>query len=97
VPIVRCEDLYTDLARLRDRWGVQLIATVLSDDAEPIQQAARPDRIALLFGGEGYGLDEQWVRLCDRKVTIPMKLGTDSLNVAISAGVFLYHFTNRHA
>jgi len=70
VPIVRCEDLYTDLARLRDRWGVQLIATVLSDDAEPIQQAARPDRIALLFGGEGYGLDEQWVRLCDRKVTI---------------------------
>jgi tRNA G18 (ribose-2'-O)-methylase SpoU len=26
-------------------------------------------------------------------VTIPMKLGTDSLNVAVAAGVFLYHFT----
>jgi tRNA G18 (ribose-2'-O)-methylase SpoU len=26
-------------------------------------------------------------------VTIPMKLGTDSLNVSVAAGVVLYHFT----
>jgi tRNA G18 (ribose-2'-O)-methylase SpoU len=30
---------------------------------------------------------------CDRKITIPMGLGTDSLNVAVAAGIFLYHFT----
>jgi tRNA G18 (ribose-2'-O)-methylase SpoU len=27
-------------------------------------------------------------------VTIPMKHATDSLNVAVSAGIFLYHFTS---
>ena len=34
------------------------------------------------------------VDACNRKVTIPMKLGTDSLNVAVAAGIFLYHFTS---
>jgi tRNA(Leu) C34 or U34 (ribose-2'-O)-methylase TrmL len=31
--------------------------------------------------------------VCPRRVTIPMKLGTDSLNLAVAAGIFLYHFT----
>jgi tRNA G18 (ribose-2'-O)-methylase SpoU len=33
------------------------------------------------------------VAACDRRVTIPMQLGTDSLNVAVAAGIILYHFT----
>ena len=40
-----------------------------------------------------FGLDESVIQLCDRKVTIPMQRGTNSLNVAVAAGVFLYHFT----
>jgi tRNA G18 (ribose-2'-O)-methylase SpoU len=38
-------------------------------------------------------LSEQDITACDRRVTLPMKLGTDSLNVAVAAGIFLYHFT----
>jgi TrmH family RNA methyltransferase len=49
--------------------------------------------MALLLGGEAQGLSPEIVRACDRRVTIPMKLGTDSLNVAVAAGIFLYHFT----
>lgn len=93
MPIVRSEDLSGDLRRMREQWGVELAATVLDGDAEDLHGARRGEKLGLLFGGEGYGLSKRWVELCDRKLTIPMKLGTDSLNVAVSAAVFLYHFT----
>jgi tRNA G18 (ribose-2'-O)-methylase SpoU len=93
LPIVRCEDLDRDLSRLRSAWDVELIATVLDASADPLSEAARKGRIALLFGNEAQGLDPRIVELCDRGVTIEMKLGTDSLNVAVAAGIFLYHFT----
>lgn len=93
LPIIQSRDLEADLRRLRDVHGVELAATVLAEDAQNLHEAQRGERLGLLFGGEGYGLSPQWVDLCDRRLTIPMKLGTDSLNVAVSAAVFLYHFT----
>jgi tRNA G18 (ribose-2'-O)-methylase SpoU len=88
-------DLLSDLKLMRERWGIERIATVLDEDSEPLNLARRGDRIALLFGNEAQGLSHDIVGLCDRKVTIPMHLGTDSLNVAISAAVCLYHFSSR--
>jgi tRNA G18 (ribose-2'-O)-methylase SpoU len=70
---------------------------VLADDAEPLARAGRGERIGLLFGNEAQGLDERLVAACDRRVTIPMRLGTDSLNVSIAAALFLYHFTQEQA
>ncbi len=59
---------------------------------EPLGQAGRSARFALLFGNEANGLGPEWLELCDRRLTIPMR-AADSLNVAIAAGIFLYHFT----
>lgn len=61
--------------------------------AEPLHGSGRPARLALLFGNEANGLGPEWLSLCDRRLTIPMR-AADSLNVAIAAGIFLYHFTN---
>ncbi len=93
LPIVRCEDITADLQRLQEHHQAQLAATVAAADAEPLAQASRPDRFALLFGNEAEGLDDPHLAMCDRRITIPMQLGTDSLNVAVAAAVFLYHFT----
>jgi tRNA G18 (ribose-2'-O)-methylase SpoU len=93
IPIVRSSDLFADLRTLKQSHGVELIATVLEADAQPLETAVRGQRIALLFGNEGYGLDQKLIEVCDRRVTIPMHMGTDSLNVAVAAAVFLYHFT----
>jgi len=93
LPLIHSQNLVRDLARLRDEWKVESIATVLDADAEPLSRADRADRIAILFGGEAQGLSEEIAAACDRQVTIPMKLGTDSLNVAVAAGVVMYHFT----
>ncbi len=96
LPIYQSDDLLNDLARLHDEWGVELAATVLDDLAEPLAGARRAAKFGLLFGGEAQGLEEPYVRACQRRVTIPMRLGTDSLNVAVSAGIFLFHFTQGH-
>ncbi|HWE01576.1 MAG TPA: RNA methyltransferase [Tepidisphaeraceae bacterium] len=93
LPIYRSPELLHDLRRLKNEWNFELAATVLDENAEPLADAKRAARFGLLLGSEPHGLDGNTASLCDRRLTIPMKLGTDSLNVAVAAGIFLYHFT----
>lgn len=92
--IRRCQNLRADLLEIKSRGNVQLAATVLDQDAEPLARARRPDRLALLIGAEAQGLEPHWVSLCDRRITIPMQCA-DSLNVSVATAVFLHHFTQR--
>jgi len=92
VPMVRSNDCRADLKRLRDEWGYELMATVIDANAEVLARAGRKERLAILFGSEADGLDAADVALCNRRVGIPMRSGTDSINVAIAAGIFLHHF-----
>jgi tRNA G18 (ribose-2'-O)-methylase SpoU len=93
LPLVQSHDLLADLNRLRHEWDVELSATVLDESAEPLSAARRGPKLGLLFGNEAQGLPPEIVDACDRRITIPMKLGTDSLNVAVAAGIILFHFT----
>jgi tRNA G18 (ribose-2'-O)-methylase SpoU len=93
MPMVRSGDLIADLKLLRDRHGFDIAATLLADDAEPLALAARPRRLAVVFGNENTGLRPDEIAACNRRVTIPMGLGVDSLNVSVAAAVTLYHFT----
>jgi len=92
IPIRRSPDLASDLAQMRAHWKVEMLATVLSDSALSLSECQRNGPVGLLFGGEGYGLSKPWLEQADRQITIPMSRGTDSLNVAVSAGIFLYRF-----
>jgi tRNA G18 (ribose-2'-O)-methylase SpoU len=93
LPLLHSQDLHQDIQRLKSEWGVQFAASVLDPSAEPLSTAARPAKFALMFGNEAQGLTDEWIAACDRKITIPMHWGTDSLNVAVATGIFLYHFT----
>ncbi len=73
--------------------GVQLIATVLDENATPLEKLGHPGRLAIFVGSESQGLDAATLAHCHQRVTIPMQLGTDSLNVSIATAVTLYHFT----
>ncbi len=90
MPIAISDDIASDLKRMADHWRFERWATVLDTDATPLGNLPRPDRLALLFGSEGHGLDRDLVGLCEHRVAIPMAPGTDSLNVAVAAGIFLY-------
>jgi tRNA G18 (ribose-2'-O)-methylase SpoU len=91
LPIIESLDLATDLQQLA-KGDFELIAAVLDSAAEPLTAARRSVRMALLLGSEGHGLGDEWLQLAHRRVTIPMQLGIDSLNVAVAAAVLLYHF-----
>lgn len=95
VPLVRCDEIAAAMNRLRREHRVSLAATLLDPTAEPIGRFVRPNRFALVFGSEGHGLEPAIIELCDRRITIPIEPGTDSLNVAVAAGIFLHHFQRR--
>lgn len=90
VPFIRSEDLVIDLDRLGKQWGFDRVATVLDSHAQRLDGASWKPRTALVFGNEFEGLSPQWLAVCDRSVTIPMQPGTDSLNLGVAAGIFVY-------
>lgn len=74
------------------RSGFATAAMALRDDALPLDDARVRDaeRLALIFGTEGDGLDERTIAGCDMAVRIPMAHGVDSLNVAAASAVALW-------
>ena len=95
LPIVLTDDVVGTLGELRSRHAMPSWATVLDADAETFDPRSRPDRLAIVFGSEGHGIPRDVAAACDRRVTIPMPSGVDSLNVAVAAGIFLYELTRR--
>lgn len=95
VPWAQSADVPEDFQTLHRRWGVELAATVLDPRAEPIDAIRWPARLGLVFGSEYDGLRHHWLELCQRRVTIPMRPGTDSLNLGVAAGIFLYEAGRR--
>jgi tRNA G18 (ribose-2'-O)-methylase SpoU len=95
LPVIIREELEAEVNRLGAEWGFELVATVVDPLAESFESVRRTNRLALFMGSESEGLDPQWIRLCQRQVTIPMRQGAESLNVAVAAGIFLYHFSDR--
>jgi tRNA G18 (ribose-2'-O)-methylase SpoU/Xaa-Pro aminopeptidase len=92
LPIVVAADVGGALARLKREFEFELVATVVDPAAEPLAKARRAAKMALVLGGEAHGLSPEVIAACDRRVTIPMRPGIDSLNVAVAAAVFLFHF-----
>ena len=89
--LLQPEQLGECLDELKDGWGVELCATVLDATAEHLQRFSPPSRFALVFGNEGHGLERDTIGRCQRRLTIPMQRGTDSLNVGVASGIFLHH------
>lgn len=52
--------------------------------------AEEHEKLALVFGSEGPGLTQATEQRLDRRVTIPMMGGVDSLNVAAASAVVFY-------
>jgi tRNA G18 (ribose-2'-O)-methylase SpoU len=98
LPIVALGDLLADLAHLRAA-GFAIVALVATPDAVPLgalgRERPRPARVALLAGNEGEGLSPVARAAADLAVTIPMRPGVDSLNVAVATGIALHHLTSR--
>lgn len=89
IPFRRAGDFWAELSEVRAA-GFTVLALTPADDAVDIRRLPRPARPALLLGAEGPGLSERAQREADRRVRIPMRSQTDSLNVSVASAVALY-------
>ena len=81
----------TQLAELRRNRNIRTIVTTLDADATPLDELVRDDRDSILVvGNEAEGVDRSIQAIATDRVTIPMRPGTDSLNVSIAAAIVMY-------
>ncbi|HUG32314.1 MAG TPA: RNA methyltransferase [Acidimicrobiia bacterium] len=83
-PVARIESLL-------DTTGWTTVATVPSGGDPPADIPERP--IALLIGEEAHGLPDWAINTSARRLTIPTPGRTESLNVAVAAGIAIYELT----
>ncbi len=79
-----------DLLRLKNDWGMTIIAAESHERAEPLWNICRSNRIGIVLGSEGSGLGESTLRHCESVVAIPMAADVPSINVAVASAVVLY-------
>ena len=71
-----------------------VVATSLSDQSIPLNQAVLPQNPYFIFGRESTGIDQNVLDTALLQVKIPIDPIVDSLNVAVACGIILYHYTN---
>ena len=91
VPWTRIPNWPTGISELQAA-GFTVAALALSDESVTLREFAEtaPNKVAVVFGSEGHGLDRRTIERCDAVVKIPMGHGVDSLNVAAASAVTLY-------
>lgn len=93
LPWARIDDWYALPALLRSH-GFTSYAMTLADDSVPLDRVEVAEKVALIVGSEGPGLSDHWQREADHRVTIPMAVGIDSLNVAASTAIACWQFSS---
>jgi len=82
------DDLIEDLSHLRLK-GFQIVACEVIDISVDLFKFEFSEKSALIFGNEGKGISDELINFSDVVVQIPISRNVDSLNVAITCGIFL--------
>jgi tRNA G18 (ribose-2'-O)-methylase SpoU len=90
VPSFASARLADEVDGLIQDFGFSLFGAVTDPSATPLDQVARPPRLGLVLGDEDRGIDEAWLAKCHQQITIPMRRGAGSLNVAVAAGILIH-------
>jgi TrmH family RNA methyltransferase len=83
-------DLAGDLAEFGGR-----IACTLARGGAPLRTADLSGRIGWIFGAEGRGVEAALAARAHLRVTIPIRAGVESLNVAAAAAICFYEASAR--
>lgn len=78
------------------RQGYKIYATVLDNQSLSLFKTKFTcPKIALVFGNEHLGLSTQAVKLADFKIHIPMRGFVQSLNLSVTAAIFMAEITRQ--
>ena len=87
VSVVRVTNLAKTLDELK-RQGFWIYGTAMQADQQ-VSRVQWPQRIAIVLGAEGGGMRRLVRERCDVLVRIPMRAGSNSLNVAVAGAIVL--------
>lgn len=73
--------------------GIPVYGTELNEQAVPYQTVNKTENVALVLGNEGQGVSAEVLAITDQNLYIPIYGQAESLNVAVAAGIIMYHFS----
>lgn len=88
LPVVRSQNLKDTLKFLKDS-GIAIFAAT-EKAPKDYMQAYYNTPLALILGSEGEGISEEYLKLTDTTLRIPVFGEIESLNVSVASGVILY-------
>ncbi len=88
--VCKSENLTSDITKLQEL-GYNVCATANEEGAISIADYKYPEKICIVIGNEGNGMDREVIEACDKKLFIPITNYVAHLNAASAASIFLYH------
>lgn len=88
IPICRVENLKTTIREIQDN-GIQVVACSEKADAL-VYSADLSVPLAILMGSEEDGISQEYLKLADSHVKLPVVGQIESLNVSVATGVIVY-------
>ena len=73
--------------------GIPVLATTLSKDSVDYRGLVPIENFVLVMGNEGQGISPLMAESADQLVHISMKGQAESLNVAVAAGILIFHLS----
>ena len=90
VPWEGVDDITLLLSSLKEK-KVQVVAVELTKEAVSLYDFAPSSEVAYVFGNEVTGISPEVCGLCDVSMQIPMRGQKESLNVATTVGIVVFH------
>lgn len=88
IPVCREDNLKNTIKYLKDSGIAVLACTEKTEESIYEMDFKRP--VAIILGSEEDGISEEYLRLCDQRMKIPMSGHIDSLNVSVSSAVAIF-------
>ncbi len=88
ISMCRSDNLKNSIRFLKDS-GIKVIAATEKSQCA-YYKTSLTGPIAVIMGSEDEGVSEEYLKLSDEKLMIPMLGKTESLNVSVAAGIILY-------
>lgn len=85
------DDVFTELKKK----NIPIYAMETSSNSQDLSGFMAPEKIALLFGNERFGVDELSLKKVDGVLSIPMQGNKNSLNVASCMAICSYEITRQ--
>jgi TrmH family RNA methyltransferase len=79
-----------ELIALLKKEEYKIVVTALEKNSVSYTQMKLAEKNAIVFGSEGDGVSQNFLKVCDEKIIIPIYGIAESLNVAMASGIILY-------